>query len=393
MSGHAILAPSSAPVWGHCSGSVPASVGRIETPNERTIQGTAAHWVMEQCAKNWRSSQVETDLFCADWIGKVDPDGTVITEEIAEGAQFILDDLLMMARQFGGYRYLLIEQRVHMTQIHPTLNWGTLDLSLYNPDRKVLVLSDLKFGQSLVRAKGNLQMIDYVEGLYEAFAIPLDTEVHIRVIQPFAYAPWGPVDVWVCKLADLVPYFVQLRNKAHESQTDPKLTAGEHCRYCPANVDCSAAREYLYLWGTIADMPYQFDRMSPDDQAREIDILKNVERLAKSRREALEDILREEIKRGVTCGAKTLEAVKGRLNWNEGQEKAAIAAFAQLKVDIRSQRAVTATQALQLVPKDLKPVAEQMVNTFATRKTTTQLINREDSVVSIAFDKPRNFGE
>jgi len=342
---------------------------------------------MEQCAKNWRSSQLEADLFCADWVGKVDPDGTVVTTEIAEGAQCILDDMLLMANRFGGYRYLLIEQRVHMTRIHPTDNWGTLDLALYNPERKVLVLSDLKFGHRLVRAKNNLQMADYVAGLAEAFAMPLDTEVRIRIVQPFAYAPWGSVDEHVCLLGDLVPLFQQLAVKAREVDTDPKLTAGKHCRDCLGRIDCPAAREYAYLWGSICDMPYQMDRMSLDDKAREIDLLAGIASLVKARKEALEDDVKAQLAKGALCSVKAYQVAQGRLNWRDGQEKAARAAFQSIGVNVVNDALYTPTQIKQRVGKDKLQTVEGMLQIFAHRKTNLQLVDRDDSIVSRAFDK------
>lgn len=340
---------------------------------------------MEQCAKNWRSSSLEVDLYCADWVGKVDPDGTAVTQEIAEGAQYLMDDLLATCNEYGGYRYLLIEQRVHMTRIHPTENWGTLDLAIYNPDRKVLILWDLKFGHSLVRAKGNLQLIDYVEGLHEAMAIPLDTEVHLRICQPFAYAPWGPTDSHVCQLSDLVPAFQQLATKAQEATHAPTMSAGAWCRYCPARVDCATARQHLYLWGSLLDMPYQLDVMSLDDKAREIDLIKDVERVSKSRREALEDTLQADMHAGKVCNVKAYESTPGRLNWDEGKEAAAIAAFKSLGLDVESHKPITPTQALQKVPKEHREVATAMIKGLATRKMISKLVDREDSIVSHAF--------
>ena len=389
MSQHARLAPSSAPIWGNCSGAPHASAGRLNEPTERTLQGTAAHWVMEQCAKNWRSTNVEAELYCSDWVGKVDPDGTVITAEIAEGAQHILDDMLRTVNKFGGYRYLLVEQRVAMTRIHPTDNWGTLDLGLYNPDwnngQGLLILWDYKHGFGLVRAKDNLQLIDYIEGVYEAFAIPAGTEVRMRIVQPFAFAPWGAVDEHVCTLQDLFPKFAQLQSKAYEVDNGPKLTAGSHCRYCPGRVDCPAAREHLYLWGSIVDMPYQMDRMTLDDKAREIDLLQSVETLVKSRREALEDTVKADIKSGQACSVKTLQTVPGRLNWNDGQKAAAIAAFKSIGVDAEKHEPLTPTQVLQRVPKDKQAIAEGITNAMATRKNSLKLVDRDDSIASRAF--------
>jgi len=397
MSAHAPKAPSFAPIWGECSGAIAASAGRQDKTNARTVQGTAAHWVMEQCARNWRSSEVEADLFCSLWVGRVDPDGTVITDEIAEGAQVILDDMLFTVTKFGGYRYLLIEQRVAMTQIHPTDNWGTLDLCYYNPTHNngqgLLVVWDYKHGHSLVRAKGNLQLVDYTEGAYESFAIPPGTEVRLRIVQPFAYAPWGPVDEWVGTLSDLFPLFAQLKAKAHEADTDPKLTAGKHCRYCPGRLDCSAARMYTRLWSSIADMPYEMDRMTEDDKAKEIDFLSAAESVIKSRREALTDDLQSAMMSGKPCDVKVFEATQGPAKWVEGKDAAAIAAFKSIGIDIAKTQPLTPTQALQKVPKDLKAIGAAIVTGLTVRKMKTQLIDRTDSYVARAFGKKQTTGE
>ena len=392
MSAHARLAPSSAPIWGHCSGSVQASLGRVDTVNERTIQGTAAHWVMEQCAKNWRSSTIESALFCADWVGKVDPDGTVITREIAEGAQYILDDMLKAVNQFGGYSHLLVEQRVVMTRIHPTDNEGTVDLALYYPQwnngQGLLIMWDYKHGHSLVRAKDNLQLVDYVAGLYEAFAIPAHTQVRLRIVQPFAYAAWGPVDEHIYgAMSDLFPLFGQLSTKAHEAMTNPKLTAGKHCRYCPARVNCSAAREYGYLWGSICEMPYDMDDMGTDDMARESDILAGVMSVVKARKEAIDDALKAALSAGKPCSVKCYESVEGRRAWVEGQEQAAIAAFQSIGLDVRNKQPVTPQQAIGLLPKSdpKRSTAEAIQRSMSTVKMSIKLIDRDDSLVARAF--------
>jgi hypothetical protein len=397
MSVHAPKAPSFATIWGECSGAIAASAGRLDKTNARTVQGTAAHWVMEQCARNWRSSEVEADLFCSIWVGRVDPGGTVITDEIAEGAQVILDNMLHAVNKFGGYRYLLVEQRVAMTQIHPTDNWGTLDLGYYNPTHNngqgLLIVWDYKHGYSLVRAKGNLQLVDYVEGLYESFAIPTGTEVRLRIVQPFAYASWGPVDEWVGTLSDLFPLFAQLKAKAHEADTDPKLTAGKHCRYCPGRLDCSAARQYTRLWSSIADMPYEMDRMTLDDKAKEIDFLHAAESVIKSRRDALSDDLHAAMSSGKPCEVKVLEAVQGAAGWVKGQEAAAIAAFQSIGVDIRKTTPLTPRQALQKVPKEAQAIGAAIVTGLTVRKMKTQLVDRADSYVSRAFGKKQPTGE
>lgn len=386
MSEHAPLAPSSAHLWGNCSGAIHASAGRINEENARTRQGTAAHWVMEQCAKNWRSESIEAALFCSDWVGEVDPDGTAITEEIAEGAQFLLDDMLKVVGHHGGYKNLLIEQRVSMPQIHAD-NWGTLDLALHDPSRKVLYLWDYKHGHRLVRAKGNMQMADYVEGLLEAFALPLDTTVHIRIVQPFAYAPWGAVDEHVCAIADLVPMFQQMAAKAKEAYANPKLSAGSWCRDCLGRVDCPAARDHLYLWGSMCEMPYQMDRMGLDDKAREVDLLAGVISLAKARKDAIEDDLKASMLRGEPCSVKVYQTSEGPRGWREGMKPAAIAAFKSIGVDISKVEALTPRQALMKAPKEKQALVESILNSLAPHKMKSNLVDSDDSLVARAYDK------
>ena len=134
-------------------------------------------------------------------------------------------------------------------------------------------------------------------------------------------------------------------------------------------------------------MPYQMDKMSADDKAREINLLVGVERLAKSRREALEDGLISDLSNGAACAVKAVQSAPARLKWDEGKELAAIAAFNSLGMDIRSPMPVTPTQAIQRAPKEIRDVAEKMVASMATRKMSSKLIDREDSIVSLAFGK------
>ena len=71
MSAHALLAPSSAPIWGHCSGSVLAQQSAANIDTQQSREGTAAHWVGSECLKAWQSDQLG-DLTAAEWLGRVD---------------------------------------------------------------------------------------------------------------------------------------------------------------------------------------------------------------------------------------------------------------------------------------------------------------------------------
>jgi len=116
---------------------------------EDTRAGTAAHWVMADkltaLVRHHKAGtpmeQLDTD--CTMYLGRQAPNGVIVDEGIAEGAQVMVDDVMEVCRRFDCLRDLLIEHRVYMPKIHPE-NWGTLDAGVYLPQRRVLFLWDYK---------------------------------------------------------------------------------------------------------------------------------------------------------------------------------------------------------------------------------------------------------
>jgi hypothetical protein len=88
---HARLAPSSAPVWGRCTGSVVAAQALPQGETDATRNGSAAHWVGEQCLDSWSSGR---GAGIADWVGQIAPNGVVIDESHAAGAAVYVNDVI-----------------------------------------------------------------------------------------------------------------------------------------------------------------------------------------------------------------------------------------------------------------------------------------------------------
>lgn len=388
---HAILAPSSASVWGRCTGSVNAQRGRPNPETPQSREGTAAHWVMSEVLLNFKHTG-RGPLLASDYIGKTAPNGVVIDEKMAEGAQVIVDDVLKICQSTGSLQSLLVEQRVAMPRIHPE-NWGTLDVSIPLLERGYLYIWDYKHGHRPVDAAGNEQLIDYVAGLVEMFAIDGAMDQHvtvcIRIVQPFAYKASGPVSEWVLRLADLRGAFNLLHAKAHEAMgPNPTLTTGLHCRDCLALADCSAARGMAYNLIDLVNAPFSMDAMTTADKAAERMILREGKAVLDARLEAIEEDLRHRIANGDTTAGLTLESKPGKLEFTVEDNVAAAFAL-QFGVDISKPGVVTPTQAVTKAPAAIRPAFEQALKAITRRPSgALNLIAATESRTARAF-QPR----
>lgn len=384
---HARLAPSSAPQWGYCSGSVPANAAVPNFDTQASREGTAAHWVGAECLKSFRSSSDNGGLLCNSWIGATDPAGVVIDEKMAEGAQIWVSDVLNVCNQYGALQSLLIEHRVHMPQIHDEC-WGTLDTAAWIPEANTLYLWDYKHGHRECSAKGNLQLIAYVAGLLAKLSGQPDIDrIVMRVVQPFCYKSDGPIDEWQTTPEELVPYFEQLRYMANEALTDPKMSAGKHCRDCAAIGRCATARRTAYSVIAYASEPYDIDTMGGADLATERQLLAVGSTILKARQEAIEDELQHRINGGATDTGLTMQATFGRLAWSVPPAQA-VALAGQFGVDISKPDVLTPTQAKNKVPKEMRSAFEQVLQTVTIRNSTGMtLINAEDAISAQAFKR------
>lgn len=387
MSDHAFLAPSSAPIWGRCSGSAAASIGREGYDTEESRRGTAAHWVCAECLTVWQAQDGGV-AFCADWVGKVAPNGYVIDRETAEGAQVFVDDVLQVAQRVGGLQLLKIELRVEMPEIHPAC-WGTLDCALYVPSRRAMWLWDYKNGHRETVARDNLQLISYAKGLVNHHQIDgyveQQTTLSMRIVQPFCYRKPSPVDEWRVTLSDLRAHWNQLSAQAHEATGAATLSTGEHCRDCRAVMVCPAARKAVYSLVDYLRQPYGLDMMRGEDLAAEWHILESARRLVEARRAALEDEIKHQIGIGAPVPGLALEASAGREVWAV-PDAVAVAVGGQFGADVRSSSALTPRQARQAVPAAVRPLFDNVIKTMTARKAgSLKIINAADSVCARAF--------
>lgn len=394
---HAPLAPSSAPQWGYCSGSIMANMQAPDIEHPRTRGGTASHWVASECLERWRATD-GGPCTANDWLGSEAPNGVIIDEEMCEGAQIFIDNALQIAQEHGALRNMLIEHRVYMPHIHPQ-NWGTLDLCfpLLERDNSGRVASgkiymiDYKFGHRENKAEANLQLIDYLAGICNEYQIDGHAEQFIEVIfqivQPFCYHAAGPIDEWRCSIADLRGYINQLTAKAAEAFSNPTFSSGPHCRDCKSINRCSTARMSGYSLIDYVNQPCNLDNMNGQDLAVEREILTQGMATVKARFEAIEEELRHRIGNGATDTGLALESKYGRLDWAVPTDQAIMFAK-QFGIDASKQDVLTPTQTIAAASKEMKPIVKQAINAVTKRPAKgLTLIKAADSKTARAFRK------
>lgn len=369
----------------------------MQAPNldsEDSREGTAAHWVFAEVLLAFQGKR-EGPKFCSGYTGRTAPNGVIIDDKMAEGAQVMVDDVLQVANKHGALRSMLIEHRVAMPHIHEQ-NWGTLDTAiiLWKDGRIIAIfLWDYKHGHRDTRAKENLQLIEYAEGLRNELGLDgvQDQQIDMifRIVQPFCYSNDGPVDEWVCRLSDLRGHANILRDKAYEAFNDPKMSTGKHCRDCPGVGMCTARRKADYNLIDLVNQPYEMDAMNAADLATERQILENGLAAAKERLKAIEDNLTHRIQGGEAGSGLILESKPGRLGWKDGVLPAQAEALAsQFGFSIKKDAVKTPTQAIQAAPKEVRSMFEKALEVLAKRPAgALKLINAEDSRVARAFKR------
>jgi hypothetical protein len=388
---HAILAPSSAPVWGYCSGSVQAQADAPDYETPEQAAGTAAHWVCSEVLLSLVDRTRQPEL-ASDYVGRTALNGVMVTAEMCEAAHVYIHDVLQVAQEHGALQGLLIEHRVHMPAIHQQ-NWGTLDCALPLLDKGVIYLWDFKFGHRECKAEENLQLIDYVAGLVNELKIngyaEQHTDVVMRIVQPRCYHADGPISEWRVKLSTLRGWWNHLEHAANMAMTNPRLTTGKHCRDCVAVGRCPAARKAAYSLIDYIDQPYDVDTLDGASLATEWRMLSDGLAAARARHEALEEDLRHRVSQGDTTTGLALKTTEGRLDWSVPVPQA-IALAQQFGVDARKEAALTPTQTIAAAPAVIRPALQATLASVTKRPTSTsKLIPAADSKIAAVFKKPQ----
>jgi hypothetical protein len=358
--GHSPLGASSASRWLNC----PASFGLIQatgsesTESEHAALGTAAHKLAERCLDSgkdaWEYTGEVIDGFTVGIEdGQIEPDAVQVyldyVRPIAEGADSVFIEL-PLGRNWKP---------------HP-LYGGTADFVAVEPNSLTVV--DYKHGAGLaVDPVGNPQLLYYAIGAFkeQASHLPDTAGVCLVIVQPripgYAgekawYLTVGELRAWSRDV--LVPGMMEAERNTTAFET------GEHCRFCPAILQCPRQKTDLEALNR-----------SPDTMTdEELDSLYPKIATVKMFMKAIEARLMARLQEGAALTNVKLvnKRAAGRV-WKDGAEEAMVA---QLGDDAYSKKLLSPAEAEKLSKKWKDFVAE---NAFLPPATGYNLASATDS--------------
>lgn len=380
MSLHSIFPPSSASVWGVCTGWVEMMKTHDELePSESALEGEASHEVGVQLIRYGTTGGRSPAPLKA---GGIASNGILITDEIYEGAIMYFEDVISVFANWvsdpnmkGGY-----EERVDIMRVHAEC-FGTPDTWLYSPAANHLTVWDYKFGHVFVPADENMQGVCYIAGLETKLAIPNDATVEVRIVQPRAYGKGSPIRSWSTTMRGLYPYITDLSTAAHAALSDrAELKTGPHCRYCDARTYCTPCLAAGMGFYEMAYKPVPC-HLTPDAMGLQLSIIERALEQLKGLKTGFEEQVKATIKKGTPVPGWELRPSVGREKWDRPVSEI-INLGKLLGVDLEKPGVVTPKEARKLGLDD------QMVKAHSMRPINGLTLTPEDAtLVARVFGK------
>lgn len=366
---HADLAPSAAPQWVYCAGSVKAQKQHPQGDTDDTREGEASHWVCSEVLLSFKTSPISAKSF----IGKTAPNGVIIDEEMVEAADEYIFIVLKTAQKYGLMKALRIEERVKIDRVHKD-NWGTTDTRAFDSTSNTLFIFDYKYGHRYVDVYENWQLVDYGIGAIDEITnvSDLDITVVFVIVQPRCFHGEGPVTQWVVNAADLRAQANILKAAAEAALGDnPTMTTGNHCLDCSANHVCDGAAKAAGAAMDIARAPLSLTEHTSHSISVELSMLKRAETALKARITGLEAEVESKILKGVLIPGWTVRNGKGRKKWNKSTAEV-LALGAMFKKNLGKDALITPTQAIKL------GIDESVINNYSVVPSTSFKLVKDD---------------
>lgn len=350
--------------------------------DEEAITGEGAHWCAAQMLDGWSGEVLLQD--------RLAPNGAPITLEMIDAAAMLVRDVTTTLAPYGVVP--LVEQPISVSSVHPTLCHGTPDVraaGMEGDGSRTLYVWDFKFGHKFVDEFENWQLLTYAAGyaLEQARVyVGVSLNVVLRVVQPRAYHPRGPVREWRITGAQLADYTHRLAMAADEAtslvaECKPQPDACENCR---ARHACAALQRASYRGMALA-MQAQASDLSPEALGLELRYLTDAAALMKARLSGLTTQAEMLLREGRQVPHWRMGSAQSRLAWRVTDAEA-IVAGQMVGLDLsKPPEAITPTQAARA------GFPEPMLATFAHRPPAGVKLELDDgSTARRIFSQPAN---
>jgi hypothetical protein len=252
---HAILSPSSADRWLHCTRSAKLELEFSEKESDAAVEGTAAHALCEHKVKKALKQRSRRPVSAYD---------SNEMEELTDAYRDYVLEQLTLERQNCPDAQVFIETRLDLTSYVPG-SFGTCDCLIVSDEK--LHIIDFKYGQGvLVEAKENPQMklyalgaLDIYDGLYDF------KEVAMTIFQPRR----ENVSTWTETVEELRRWAEEeLKPKAELADAgEGEFCSGDWCLFCKAAVKCRARAQAKL---ELAKQEFSLPPIITDEEIEEI---------------------------------------------------------------------------------------------------------------------------
>ena len=257
--GHALLSPSAASRWLHCTLAPRLEATIPEQTSEYAMEGTLAHSVCEVTAKLHFKKIKKATYTAAIKRLKQDP---LWNDEMLTTAETYVEHLMEKAIAFKNEPYVAFEIKVDLSDYVPE-GFGRCDCAMLS--NNTLIITDYKHGKGVpVSAENNPQMMLYALGalkLYRPLFGDSIKNVCVCIDQPRinSYGSWG------CTIDELLAWGESIKPIAQMAFMGfGEYKAGDWCRFCRANGQCKAqAQQHLSAFDDFVSVNKADGKLNP----------------------------------------------------------------------------------------------------------------------------------
>ena len=232
---HAILSPSAAHRWLHCTPAPRVEAEFPETTSEYAEEGRLAHSVCELAAK--KKFTVMNNRTYNNRLKKLKADPKWDDEMLSTAATYV-EHLTEHTMRFEHAPYVALEVQVDITDYAPEA-FGTCDCVMIGGDE--LIITDYKHGKGVpVSAQDNPQMLLYALGALKLYR-PIYGDMIRRVSTYIDQPRLGSYDGASMTVEELLAWGESIKPKAAAAfMGTGEFAPGEWCRFCRAKAKCRA---------------------------------------------------------------------------------------------------------------------------------------------------------
>lgn len=241
---HAILSPSSAKRWIHCTPSALLAEAAGSKSSVYAEEGTLAHEIAEHALTQYlegiydpiidealpiKDEHLKNPLFSVD-----------MANYICDYCDYVIGEGYEMQKQ-DGMCQMFLERKVDITDYAPD-SFGSVDVTLVSD--KTIHIIDLKYGAGVkVTADHNEQMMLYALGALKAAASQKIGNIRMTIAQ----VRLDHYDTFEMSKGELLEWAEKVLKPAAKAaiQGKGKQVIGSWCGFCPVKAQCRAQRDAI----------------------------------------------------------------------------------------------------------------------------------------------------